>query len=207
MDERTPDVLERIRQGEGDAYRILFERYREPLRGFLRAHTDPAFLRVLSLDDLVQEVHLVALRSVDRFAYRRERSFYFWLCEIARRSIASHCRNLKRHPPAVPHPVQLGGRDATTSDVLAAVARQAPTQLDQICLRENLHLLATAMSHLHEKRRRAIVLRYVEGYESERAAALMETTPGAFRVLLHRALSDLRAAFGESPGEGSEAPP
>jgi len=63
------------------------------------------------------------------------------------------------------------------------------------------------MSHLHEKRRRAIVLRYVEGYESERAAALLDMTPGAFRVLLHRALSDLRAAFGEPPGEGSEAPP
>jgi RNA polymerase sigma factor (sigma-70 family) len=207
MDERTPDVLERIRQGDGAAYKVLFQRYREPLRSFLRAHTDPAFVRVMSLDDLVQEVHLAALRALGRFSYRRERSFYFWLCEIARRSIASHCRNLKRHPPALGRPLRLGSPDATSSDVLAAVGRQAPTPLDQVCLRENLHLLAIAMSHLHEKRRRAIVLRYVEGHESEHAAALMDTTPGAFRVLLHRALEDLRAAFGEAPEEGTGAPP
>jgi RNA polymerase sigma factor (sigma-70 family) len=202
-DERTPDVLGRLQLGDVGAYRVLFERYEGPLTSFVRSHTDPAFRRAVPVEDLVQEVHLAALGSLGRFSYRRELSFYFWLCGIARKLIANRARALKRRPPAVRGPFLIGRSGTTSTDLLAAAAGSGATPLDELCLRENLHLLALGLSVLPERRRQAIVLRYVEGHDSEGAAARMGTTPGAFRVLLARALLELRDAFGEPPEAAS----
>jgi RNA polymerase sigma factor (sigma-70 family) len=195
--ERTPDVLARFRDGDHEAYRALFDRYLEPLTRFLRSHTDPAFRSAVPIEDLVQEIHLAALRAVDRFTYRRELSFYFWLCGIGRKLIANRCRALKRAPPAVHGPL-LGGESGTTSaDLLAVASSRERSVLDEICLKENLHLLALGLCRLPPRRREAIVLRYVDGHDNDHAAAILGMSVGAFRVLLSRALVELRDAFGE----------
>src|SRR5258708_3487323 len=139
MDERTPDVLGRLRQGDPGSYKILFERYLGPLTSFLRSHTDAAFRRAVPIEDLLQDVHVEALRSIDRFTYRRDLSFYFWLCGIARKLIANRCRGMKRRPPAIPRPVGIGSSGSTSSDLLAILESPSRTPFEQLCLEENLH--------------------------------------------------------------------
>jgi RNA polymerase sigma factor (sigma-70 family) len=193
-EERTPDVLARMRAGDRAAYKVLFDRYLGPLTGFLRSQTDAAFRSVVPIEDLAQDVHVEALKSFESFVYQRELSFYFWLCGIARNLVKSHCRRMKRQAPVLRRPIVLDG--TTSSDLLAVLADRS-RGLEQVAREENLHLLASALELLPERRRQAILLRYIEGHDSEGAAAILKTTPGSFRVLLSRALVELRDAFGE----------
>jgi RNA polymerase sigma factor (sigma-70 family) len=197
MDERTPDLIERLRSGDQGSYAVLYQRYLHPLKAFIRAHAGPALLGVAEADDLAQSVQVEALRSIDRFEYQRELSFYFWLCGIARNLIRERYRRLRQRPPTIQLP--LGPGASSSGDLLAAVAGSAASPLEQACLSENLHVLALALEGLDPRRKRAIVLSYFEGRKSEDAAALMAMKPGAFRVLLFRALEELRGAFGEDP--------
>ena len=189
----TPALLERFQEGDQTGYEVLFQRYQGALQRFVTRRTDPAFLRVVTADDLLQEAHLQAIRGLSegRFTYRRELSFFFWLCGILKNLIAQHCRRLCREPPRVSARKRSPGTPSS-QDILTSIKSPIRSPDDLASLRESLELLALAFSQLPDRRRTAVILRYFEGHGSTAAAAIMETTPGAFRVLLTRALLQLR---------------
>src|SRR3989442_15381827 len=131
MDEPTVDLLDRFRAGDRAAYDVLWKRYRQPLLRFIRHHGDAAFFEQVGADDLLQETHLEALRGLDRFEYRRELAFFFWLCGIARILIANHCRRLQRRPALVRRiaggPRGAGPGSASSSDLLSLLQSPSPT--------------------------------------------------------------------------------
>lgn len=193
-DQATPELLRRFRAGDQAGYAALFARYQGPLRRFVEARTDAGLRRAVSADDLLQEVHLEAIRGLEAgaFTWRGELSFFFWLCGIARNRVAHHCRRLRREPPLV-RPA--GRRDTTSRDLLGALRGTGRSPAEAVSLREHLDLLALALDSLPDRRRRAVILRYFEGLDGREAAAALDTTPGAFRVLLSRALGQLREAL------------
>jgi RNA polymerase sigma-70 factor, ECF subfamily len=191
---RTPELLRRFGDGDEEAYRTLYDRYRSPLLGFIRNHMDEALRRAVSEDDLLQETHLEALGALHRFTYRRDLAFFFWLCGIARRRIHHHCRRLRRLPP----PLSLYHRRAgsvSSSDLLRTLASAGQDPFEDLSFRQHLDLLASAIESLREKDRCAVVLCYVEGLSGPEAAAAIGVSPGAFRVRLSRALVRLRGVF------------
>jgi len=190
----TPELLRRFGDGDEEAYRRLYERYRSPLLGFLRNHMDEALRRVVSEDDLLQETHLEALGALHRFSYRRELAFFFWLCGIARHRIHHHCRRLRRRPPPVSLRYSPAGAISSV-DLMRTLQSRDRDPLEDLSLRENLDLLAAAVESLGEKDRSAIVLGYIEGMSGPEAAALSGISPGAFRVRLSRALVRLRSVL------------
>jgi RNA polymerase sigma-70 factor (ECF subfamily) len=177
---RTDDLLERFRAGDPGAYATLWRRYLAPLRSFLRHLSADRGAPELGLDDLLQDVHVEALRSLAGFVYRRELAFFFWLCGIARRLVAGRRRRSGRRARLAPPP---------SSVELLARGRRAD---EELALREHLDLLALALEELDPRRREAILLRYVDELGTDEAAAVLGTSPGAFRVLLARGLADLR---------------
>ena len=196
--EPTPHLLERFRGGDVAAYETLFQRYRTPLERFLQHKTLGAEAPLL--DDLVQETHAAALSRLRDFEYRRELSFFFWLCSIGRNLVVDHHR--RRGVEAGAGVVQILLSARTSSEELwARVADSGQSPLDQVTLAQHLHVLGLALDALPDRRRDAVMLRYFDGLDSEAAAAALGTSPGAFRVLLSRALSDLKRALGELLGE------
>ncbi len=198
MRPRTDDLLDRFRAGDRVAYEILWKRYHGRLRDFIRHHVAAALAPELAVDDLLQDTHVEALRCLDRFTYRRELAFFFWLCGIARRLIANRRRKLGRRARNAPIERWHG---ASSDMVISRITQAAPDASEQLRLREHLDLLAAGLDALPERRREAVLLRYIDGLDAEEAAAKMGMTPGAFRVLLVRALAELRRAVAELCGE------
>ena len=194
-DELTTDLLDRFRGGNRSSYGVLFERYHQPLVRFIRGHTDASFKRQVSEEDLLQETHLEAIKGIDRFIYRRELSFYFWLCGIARRLIFNHCRAMSRRPPVISFSLKRGGSVTSSRDLLAIIQKEGPSPLEEVCLQENLHLLSLGINELSPKRRKALILKYIDGHGNEEGAELMDVKPGTFRVLVSRALVQLHQVF------------
>jgi RNA polymerase sigma factor (sigma-70 family) len=201
MDERTANLLEQFHRGDRSAYGVLFERYRAPLERFIRCHAEPHLQQHWGVEDLLQETHVEALRSLNRFTYRRELSFFLWLCGIARRLVLNRCRVLRRRMLPMSYRIPQGGISTSSQDLLAVIRTRSPSPAEALCLRENLDLLAVAMGALSSASRQAIVLRYIEGHEGEQAAEILGITAGAFRVRVSRALVQLHDALEGFLGE------
>ncbi len=200
-DEATEALLERIRGGDERAYEVLFLRYEGPLRAFVHKRANAALHGARAdVDDLVQETHMRALKSLEGFTWRRELSFYFWLCTIARHLIANHYRGMNRTPT----PLRFSHRGVGTSGELVGMIRdeaKGPVSLAE--QNESLEVLAVAITDLAPRRRTAVMLRHVEGRSTAEAAAALGISDGAFRVLLSRALEELRDGLAQLLGESA----
>jgi RNA polymerase sigma factor (sigma-70 family) len=206
MDGRTDDLLDRFRAGDAAAYEVLWRRYHRPLRDFLRHHVFPGGGFDVTVDDLLQDTHLEALRGLSSFVYRRELAFFFWLCGIARRLLAGRLRRQGRRARLLPS-ARFAGAPSSV-ELLGRVRQASAAGADPhaaLRLREHLDLLALGLDQLAGRRREAILLRYIEELGAEEAAARMGMTPGAFRVLLARALAELRRGVAELAGEAAAA--
>jgi RNA polymerase sigma-70 factor (ECF subfamily) len=201
----TLELLQRFRAGDQAAYGVLFQRYRPDLQRFIDGHMAGGLRGVLSAEDVLQETHLEALRCLDGFTYRRELSFYFWLCGIARNRIHHHCRRLQRRPPPLSLSRPVAGASTSSQDLLARLQSARPGPADLAQLHQHLHVLAAALDSLPPAQRQAVLLRYVEGHDNAQAAVLAGVQPGAFRVRLTRALLRLREALAELLGEARPA--
>ena len=197
MDDATDELLTRFRAGDRAAYDELVERYRQPLLRYIRSHSDLALRRQTPAEDLLQETHIEALKGLDSFTYRRELSFFFWLCRIAQRRVVHHHRKLKREPvvePALP----VGRTSAASShDILAAVQARTPGPEQRVLLRENLDLVATALESLPDKYREAVLLVKAEGHDVRDVAARLGISTNAVYIRVSRGLDRLATALGE----------
>ena len=61
--EATPEVLERFQRGDRSSYEVLFNRYRRPLLRFIRSHADKRFFAHVPEEDLLQEIHMEAIKG------------------------------------------------------------------------------------------------------------------------------------------------
>ena len=197
----TPDLLARFAAGDTAAYETLFERYRQPLLRFIRSHSDAGLRRQVSDEDLLQETHLAALKGIATFTYRRQLSFFFWLCRIARNRIYYHSERLARRPPVLQP--RRPSRPTTSQDLLAAVADGGASPERQLLLREHLDLLAAALEALPDRYREAVILRRLEGHDNRTAASRLGISPNAMSVRLSRGLrllaGQLATLLGEAP--------
>ena len=89
-------------------------------------------------------------------------------------------------------------RSITAKNQLAAAKRFAPEALDELCLPaepEDRAVLRTVME-LPEKYRLVVVLHCLEGYSFSEIAGLLQLTPSAVSMRLHRARKMLREQLG-----------
>jgi len=85
--------MQRYRRGDDQAFRLLYQRYREKLHRYvLRLST-----RESEAEEVFQEVWIAVIRSRD--SYDSSASFATWLFSIAHRRAADRWRALSRHAP------------------------------------------------------------------------------------------------------------
>jgi RNA polymerase sigma-70 factor (ECF subfamily) len=130
--------------------------------------------------DLVQEVFLSALRSIDRLA--EPERVGPWLCTIAR----NRARDVYRSRGAAEPVVNLDEVHETA--VEPAAVRGEADGADQ---EEAEHALQT-VRELPDAYRETLVLRLVEGMTGPQIAERMGMTHGSVRVNLHRGMKLLR---------------
>ena len=141
-------------------------------------------------EDVTERTFLLALGALPRFreeapneAGPEASTFRVWLLRIARNTIANERRTLRRRP-------------ATTLDAIGEIA--APDDPERAVLaRADASAAWAAVARLPGDRRRAVVLRFVEGMSTAEIAGVLGRSEGAVRVLLHRALRTVARDLGE----------
>jgi RNA polymerase sigma-70 factor (ECF subfamily) len=155
------------RGGDRAAFGELYERYVRMVHGVLLAHVPYA-----EVDDLLQDVFLIALRRLD--SLREPTAFAGWLLAITR----NRANDFHRRPHATEElRDSAGSADPNEQEARAALA---------------------AIQSLPEAYRETLSLRLVEGMTGPEIAARTGLTPASVRVNLHRGMKQLREKLGKS---------
>lgn len=169
-------LVRQARDGSRVAFGQLYQLYARMVHGILLARVPRT-----EVDDLVQEVFLVAMRRL--VALREPDAFGSWLATIARNR-ANDFHRAARPVDALPNEPETVGSGATASDAghTEAIAALA------------------AIRELPEAYRETLVLRLVEGMTGPEIAARTGLTPASVRVNLHRGMKMLRETLGGRSG-------
>ena len=134
----------------------------------------------MEAEDLTQEAFLRALKALDRY---QETGVPF------RAFLATVARNLVRDGRRGRHVVHI-----PLDDVPEPAAPQDGPEQSAIAAAE-IARLGQGMARLAPDYQTVLRLRLIDGRTAEEVATLMDRSPGAVRVLQHRALIALRAAL------------
>lgn len=171
------ELMIAVRAGEIAKLGELFERYHQRLFAFfVRLTNQPS-----SSEDLVQLVFYRILKY--RHTYRDEGKFSAWIYHLARKVAADHWRKAASTPVA------------TDPADLPEVADSGPDSAEKAAGAEDLTLLRAALAQLPHEQREVLVLSRLQQVEHKEIAVLLETTPGAVKVRVHRALKELRDVY------------
>jgi RNA polymerase sigma-70 factor (ECF subfamily) len=178
------DVIDACRRGDTDAYRMLFETYKDRVYSIAYHFTgDEAAAK-----DVTQQVFLKLLTNLDQF--RRDAAFSTWLFRLVATACVDEHRKSRRFVPL---------------DPVKAADRPAPgTPADErVMAGETAESVRTAVAGLRPKLRIAVLLRYFEGLSYEEMADALGCSKGtvASRLsrghqILARRLAHLRAGRG-----------
>jgi RNA polymerase sigma-70 factor (ECF subfamily) len=156
-----------VRGGNKDAFEKLYARYSPMVHGVLLARVPRD-----EVDDLVQDVFLIALRKIQ--SLREDAAFGGWLATIARNRAVDYYRQR-------PHTEDLNEDipDASSTEEASEAARAL-----------------AAVKSLPEAYRETLILRLVEGMTGPEIAERTGLTPASVRVNLHRGMKLLREKLG-----------
>jgi RNA polymerase sigma-70 factor, ECF subfamily len=175
------DLLQRIASGDAEALTVLYRRYRPGVRMLCARMTGDAD----EAEDLTQEVFLRAVRRAGGF--RGESSAGTWLYRVARNICLDHLRRVERQEKSRSSAVHefVGAREASSGEGGADLP---------VAMEKGLRRLAI-------EDREVVVLAACLGLGSAELAEILECSPGAARVRLHRALARLRQLCAEREEE------
>jgi RNA polymerase sigma-70 factor (ECF subfamily) len=187
------ELVARARAGEAWAFGVLYERHYDRVLGYLYRQT----LRVATAEELTSDTFYAALRGLGRF--RGEAPFGLWLYRIATNQLRMHRRARRRHPgpePLDPRSEELGrvrfSCDAGPEDPGAALEKV-----------EQFARVRRAIDRLGDSYQDVLVLRYFEGLDNDQVAHILGRRVGTVKSLVHRGLSQLRAALDDGDATGS----
>lgn len=170
MDDRQAD--ERLALAARDdpaAFAQVYQRYAPHVYRYLLAQTGSTH----DAQDLTAQTFAAALGSIDR--YRAQGSLAAWLTVIARNLAINHYRRHRREVPLV-------------DDLPLA----APATEDIVGQRLRMASLVQALKRLPVERAEVIRLRIFAELSTSETAQAMGKSEAAVKMLLHRALHDLR---------------
>ena len=190
---RTQKFVEKAREGDHDAFRVLVERYQARAFGLA--------LRVLRNEDhardAVQDAFLKAYGSLDRFQGRS--SFYTWLYRI----VMNQCLDRKRRDKS-DREVEWNDEAASSQSPAAGAlaAGGAPVAPDEAVERAELRaVIAEAIAELPEDARRTIELREIDGLTYREISEALGIPKGTVMSRLHYARRKLQEALASAGAE------
>jgi RNA polymerase sigma-70 factor, ECF subfamily len=128
-------------------------------------------------EDLTAECFQRIAQAISRFNYRTEQQFKAWVFTIARNVGYDYVRRMPAECPLPDHLQQvLSSSTPDDPEIVAGVS--------------------SAMDRLSPTSRKAVEMRYFQGLDAQEIARALNTTYGATRVCLHRALKQLELILG-----------
>ncbi|MGE0871180.1 MAG: RNA polymerase sigma factor [Kofleriaceae bacterium] len=185
-DEAT--LIARCRNRERAAHDELYHRFRRQVAGNL--------FRVLGdrsdLEDLVQEVFVIAFRGLERF--RGDARLSTWLYRICVNVALGRIRTRKRRPAA------LGGIDVDSTSLDPSLVERPETPDRSLERREQQARVYRALETLAPKKRIVLYLHEIEGLDLKEIAYLVDSNPVTVRTRLFYARREFYRAIAEGEG-------
>jgi RNA polymerase sigma-70 factor (ECF subfamily) len=179
MSDREIDLqlVERVREGDKQAFGLLVDKYRRKL------------LRLLSrmvrdqdeIEDIAQETFIKAYRALPQF--RGDAAFYTWLYRIGVNTAKNYLVTRGRAMPTVSDQAM---NDEDEPDE-RLVAKEIGTPESELISKQMVMAVNEAVEALPEELRQAITLREIEGMSYEEIAEYMECPIGTVRSRIFRA--------------------
>ena len=166
------ELMQAVKEGDMAKASMLFDRYNKHLYNFFVKTT---YDRDLG-HDLTQNTFLRMMRF--KHTYKAEAKFKSWIFQIARNVYADHYRNNKILKSDYDE-VEMIGQKVDAIDV-------------QMANDEREKLLYIAMYKLNEDQRELLILSKFQKLKYEEIATIYETTVGAIKVKVHRAINKLK---------------
>ncbi len=166
------ELISQVQSGNMEAFGELYARYLDPIYRYIQTRVDEA----ADAEDLCEVVFLRTFEALDRYE-ERGHPFSAYLYQVARNQLADHYR---------------------TQDVRVALEQVAEPISDELdpedayALQERVLDVINSLGNLREDYQEVIRLRVVLELPTATTAMWMDRSPGAIRVLLHRALVALR---------------
>jgi RNA polymerase sigma factor (sigma-70 family) len=147
------------------------------------------------VEDVVSEVFLVMVESIDELRTEQEAGFYAWLLQIAQGKISRalrHVARIERKQISLP-----GSQMSDQYNSIELVANDLvsnPVELHE--WRETLEEVGLAMGNLSAEQQVIVIGRFLAGQKIEDLARALGKQPGAVRILQFRALNTLAKHLG-----------
>jgi len=193
--DQTPDaeLIQRVLQGDGNAYRPLVERYQNRIHAMVHGMVRDAE----EARDITQNAFIKAYQSLDTF--RIESSFYTWLYRIAMNLAIDHCRRGKRRKTTA-YDEAVAARD-DDGNLLELHHTESP---QRALSRKQLHeRIFRALDELTDEQREVVLLREVEGLSYKEIADSMGIPEGTVMSRLFYARKRLQTILGDGK-DGAE---
>jgi RNA polymerase sigma-70 factor, ECF subfamily len=183
---QDPDVetlLKEAREGNIDAFGGIYAWYAPRIFRFLYAQLNDR----LDAEDLTEEVFLKTWQALPKY---RERGapFSAFLFRVASNTLTSHYRDKARSNGHLPL------HDPEIIDTI-------PDTADNFSNRTEHRELRKGLSQLKREYQTVLVSRFISELSTEETARIMKKSPGAVRVLQHRALAALRKIMDKNENE------
>jgi RNA polymerase sigma-70 factor (ECF subfamily) len=167
------ELVVEIARGNLRSLGILFDRYGEDVRRVLaRLGTRPS-----DLDDLVQEVFVIAFRGLDRF--RGDARLSTWLYRICVNVALGRIRTRKRRPAAI----GVADLDQTTG-LDPSLVERPETPERSLERRRDQQRVYEVLEQLAPKKRVVLYLHEIEGLDLKEIAYLVDSNPVTVRTRL-----------------------
>lgn len=177
MDEAERDLIRRAQRGDGWAFEQLVGQYDRAILALARDMVG----NVPDAQDVYQEALLAAFRGLPRF--RMDSDFSTWLYRIAVNQ-ALRFRGQRQR------------RGDLSQRAVSEEAEQTGAAPDSELLNEELrHQLDRALEDLSGQERAAFVLCHRQGLRIDRAAELMNCSPGSVKSYLFRGRDKVKRAL------------
>ena len=165
-------LMLRYQEGESSAVREIYRLLAGPMLGYLTRFVGDRALAEDVLQECFVRVHKV------RHTYQRGRPLRPWMYAIARHVAVDELRRRKRRR-------EIKDSDEVLDALPGEDPREAPGQRDPVDLEG-------AMAELPPSQREALVLTKLNGLSVREAAAALNSSEGAVKVKVHRAMAKLR---------------
>jgi RNA polymerase sigma-70 factor (ECF subfamily) len=188
------ELVGRLRAGDDDAYATLVKQQAGRMLAVAR--------RMLGSEedaqDVVQEAFLSAFKAIDRFEGTSRLST--WLHRIVVNAALMKIRSSKRRPEM---PIEELLPTFLEDGHLAVMpAEWKKTAQDVLESKETRAMVRSLIDELPELYRNVLLLRDIEGLDTKETADLLEVSPNAVKIRLHRARLALRTLLDPHMREG-----
>jgi RNA polymerase sigma-70 factor (ECF subfamily) len=177
-------LMLRVREGDDESFRVLLDKYRDPLVHFLQRMVQDAG----ASEELAQEVFLRIYRS--RGSYEPSAKFTTWMFRIASRLAINWLRD-ERHERAAER--LDAGRTAESEMPVRDLKDTRPLVEQDLVYETRLQEIRDSIAALPAKQRVAVLMHKYEEMGYSQIAQALECSESAVKSLLFRAYETLRA--------------